>query len=51
MAKNKLRRFADMKTMDFVFEPDLKEAMTSDFKLKGRWRKEYFKNDYPIILE
>jgi tRNA (guanine-N7-)-methyltransferase len=51
MAKNKLRRFADMKSMDFVFEPDLREAMTQDFHLKGKWNKSFFKNDQPIVLE
>lgn len=51
MAKNKLKHFKDMKTMDFVFEPSVEELLKADFKLKGKWHKEFFKNDHPIILE
>lgn len=51
MAKNKLMHFADMKTMDFVFEPLLDELQNDTFELKGNWHKKFFKNDNPIILE
>lgn len=51
MAKNKLKHFADMKTMPFVFEPTTKEVMDNAFPLKGKWNKDFFKNDNPIIVE
>ena len=51
MAKNKLKHFADMKTMDFVFEPGLEELQNDTFELKGKWSTHFFKNDNPIIVE
>lgn len=51
MAKNKLQHFADMKTMDFVFEPDTETVLKDEFALKGKWNKEFFKNDNPIVVE
>lgn len=51
MAKNKLKRFAEMKAFPNVFEPTLDPNPAQDFSLKGKWRSDYFKNDHPIILE
>lgn len=51
MAKNKLRRFAEMKLWDNVFEPTLEPNPQDAFPLKGKWNSDYFKNDHPIILE
>lgn len=51
MGKNKLRRFAEMKTWDNVFEPTLEFQPQDVFPLKGNWRRDYFKNDHPIVLE
>jgi tRNA (guanine-N7-)-methyltransferase len=51
MAKTKIEHFADMKTMDFVFEPLLDVLQNDVFPLKGKWNKEFFKNDNPIIVE
>jgi len=51
MAKTKLEHFADMKTMDFVFEPLLETLQNDTFPMKGKWSKEFFKNDNPIIVE
>lgn len=47
MAKNKLKRFAAVKDFPHFFEP----AIDEEFELKGNWRKEFFKNDNPIVLE
>lgn len=47
MGKDKIRRFALMKDFSNVFEPKIGE----EFKMKGKWRSEYFKNDNPIVLE
>ncbi|MBL4624537.1 MAG: tRNA (guanosine(46)-N7)-methyltransferase TrmB [Flavobacteriales bacterium] len=49
--KNKLKRFKEMKSFDNVFEPDLETIKTDNYVLKGNWRKDYFKNDNPIVLE
>lgn len=47
MGKDKLRRFAAVKSFDNFFEPVIKEP----FPMKGKWRSTYFKNNNPIILE
>jgi len=51
MAKNKLKHFADMKTMNFVFEPTMEEIKRQNFPLKNRWHSNFFKNNNPIIVE
>jgi len=51
MAKNKLKRFAEMKAFPNVFEPTLDLSTADQFPLKGNWRKDYFRNDNPIVLE
>lgn len=51
MAKNKLKHFADMKTMDFVFEPDISTLKNGSFSLKGKWSTLFFNNQHPIIIE
>ncbi len=51
MAKNKLKRFAEMKAFPNVFEPTLDPNPERDFALKGKWRSDFFKNDNPIVLE
>ena len=50
MPKNKLQRFAEVKTFSNVFEFLFTERET-DFKLQGKWNSEYFKNNNPIVLE
>jgi tRNA (guanine-N7-)-methyltransferase len=51
MAKNKLKRFAEMKLWNNVFEPTLDPNPQDTFPLKGKWKSDYFKNDNPIVLE
>ncbi|MDB4088866.1 tRNA (guanosine(46)-N7)-methyltransferase TrmB [Flavobacteriales bacterium] len=51
MAKNKLMKFDEMKTMERVFEPSMDEFMDVDYPLQGNWNKDVFKNDNPIVLE
>ncbi|MGB3454174.1 MAG: tRNA (guanosine(46)-N7)-methyltransferase TrmB [Moheibacter sp.] len=50
MGKNKLKRFAENKTFDNVFQPK-RDEMISGFELKGNWNKTVFKNNHPIVLE
>lgn len=47
MGKNKLARFAAVKSFNNFYEP----AIDVDFPLKGKWRELHFKNDNPIVLE
>ena len=47
MGKDKIRRFAAVKSFDNFFEPVIGEH----YYMKGNWRKDYFKNDHPIVLE
>lgn len=50
MGKNKLARFAENKILPNVIQPTREEAL-SGFRLKGKWRTDFFKNDNPIVLE
>ena len=50
MAKNKLQRFSELKTFSNVHEFLFTERNT-DFKRKGKWNSDYFKNNHPIVLE
>ncbi|MRT92464.1 tRNA (guanosine(46)-N7)-methyltransferase TrmB [Ancylomarina sp. 16SWW S1-10-2] len=51
MAKNKLKRFAQMETFENVFQPSHEDVWDKEFRLKNKWNKAYFKNDNPIVLE
>lgn len=50
-SKNKLKRFSENETFDNVFQPTRDEVVGDQFPLKGKWNKEFFKNDNPIVLE
>jgi tRNA (guanine-N7-)-methyltransferase len=51
VGKSKLIRFAEMETFDHVVQPDLNQVLGKDYKLKGKWASDFFKNDKPIVLE
>ncbi len=51
MGKNKLEKFADMASYPHVFEHPYSLIGNEEFDMKGKWRKEFFKNDRPIVLE
>ena len=51
MAKNKLKRFAQMATYPNVVEAKFEDVFNSDFKLKGRWAEDIFGNENPLVLE
>ena len=51
MAKTKLTKFAEMATYKNVFECTFQDLQANAFPLKGKWGKDYFKNDNPIVLE
>ena len=50
MAKNKLRKFAQMKDYPHVEEPEM-ELLKKGYALKGNWKKKFFKNNNPLVLE
>ena len=51
MGKDKLKRFAENLTFSCMVQPEFEEIFHKDHALKGRWHKDFFKNDNPIILE
>jgi len=50
LAKNKLKKFLDLDSFEHVIQPTL-ETLRKDFGLKGNWKKKFFKNNNPIVLE
>lgn len=51
MGKDKLKRFAENETFGCLFQPEFDEIFRKDYKLKGKWHSEVFKNENPIVLE
>ena len=51
MGKGKLEKFAEMKSMENVFESPFAEAKDHPFSMKGSWGISYFHNANPIVLE
>ena len=51
MGKDKLRKFAENETCACFVQPDFDAVFRCDHPLKGNWRKDFFHNDRPIILE
>ncbi len=51
MGKDKLKRFAAVANYENVLEPTWEESMNKEYFLKGKWAKEFFKNDQPVVLE
>jgi len=50
VGKNKISRFEDNMSFGFLFQRSF-EQLEGGFHLKGKWNKELFGNDNPIILE
>lgn len=51
MGKNKLKKFRDMETIDFVFQYPFAVLNEKGFPLRGKWHNDFFGNDNPIVLE
>ena len=51
MGKDKLRRFRENETFACMVQPLFEEVFNRDYRLKGKWREEFFRNDRPIVLE
>ncbi len=50
-SKNKLKRFKENEKFDNVIQPSREELTDGSFDLKGKWSRDFFKNDHPIVLE
>lgn len=46
-----MAQFAETKTFKHMFEPSMDEVWAKNHKLIGNWRKDFFKNNNPIVIE
>jgi tRNA (guanine-N7-)-methyltransferase len=51
MPKNKLAKFAENLTFGNLFQHTQFDIAKEEFSLRGKWRRDYFHNDNPIVLE
>lgn len=51
VSKNKRAKFEEMKGFEHVIQAPFNTIKNNDFRLKGKWREKFFRNDHPIILE
>jgi tRNA (guanine-N7-)-methyltransferase len=51
LGKNKKAQFAETKTFKHMFEPSMDEVWAKNHALIGNWKKDFFKNDNPIVIE
>jgi tRNA (guanine-N7-)-methyltransferase len=51
VGKNKLARWTELTSFDNVIEPEIADVSGKDHPIKGRWNKEIFKNENPVVLE
>jgi tRNA (guanine-N7-)-methyltransferase len=50
-SKNKLKRFKENETFPNMVQPERADILSNSFPLKGKWAREFFKNENPIVLE
>ena len=50
-SKNKLKRFKENETFNNVFQPTRSDLVEGSYELKGNWRKQFFNNNNPLVLE
>ena len=50
-SKNKLKRFNQNLSFSNVIQPEREEVTSGEFRFKGKWRQDFFKNDHPIVVE
>ncbi len=44
-------RFRELEGLERVFQPPLEEVFRKDYHMKGRWKREVFGNNHPLVLE
>lgn len=50
-SKNKLKKFKENDSFNNVFQPTREVLLSDTFEFKGKWSKDVFNNNNPIILE
>ena len=51
MSKNKLEKFVENSTFPNFFQIPFEEISQQDASIKGNWKRDFFNNDNPIVLE
>ncbi len=51
MGKGKIEKFTEMETFPNVFQYPFSVISDVPFEMKGHWRKMFFMNNHPIVLE
>uniref|UniRef100_UPI0032167AE7 tRNA (guanosine(46)-N7)-methyltransferase TrmB n=1 Tax=uncultured Draconibacterium sp. TaxID=1573823 RepID=UPI0032167AE7 len=51
MGKGKLKKFEEMKGFEHVVQVPYHEIENNNFYLRGKWAKDFFKNENPVVLE
>lgn len=51
MGKDKRRRFEENLTFGNMVQPDFDDIFGKEHALKGNWRRDFFRNDNPVVLE
>lgn len=51
MGKNKLKKISENLTFRCMIQPDFEDVFGKDHPLKGNWRRDFFGNDNPVVLE
>ena len=50
-SKNKLKRFKENENFENVIQPSRADLLNKKFLLKGKWSPNFFRNNFPIVLE
>ena len=50
-SKKKLKRFKDNENFQNVIQPIRLDLLNEKFYLKGKWSSNFFRNNFPIVLE
>ena len=51
MGKNKLKKFSEMETMEFVLQYPFGVLEREGFPYRGKWHEEFFHNSNPVVLQ
>jgi tRNA (guanine-N7-)-methyltransferase len=51
VGRNKPTRWAELETLDRVIQPRFEDFYGNDHPIKGNWKKFFFSNENPIVLE